>query len=152
ELRSFADIVSYIPNNAYLVRTNATGRSRLESLRAESSYVQFTGTYKPAYKIAPEFRLDIPDEVTATVQIVSNEAIDADVQELLSRSSGSVIHKPARVLNYTNLRIRMQANRLPDIARMSNVVWIEPWSEPVLNDEKQGLILAGRLTGSESPS
>ena len=31
ELKSFADIVSYIPNNAYLVRANATGQARLES-------------------------------------------------------------------------------------------------------------------------
>jgi hypothetical protein len=35
---------------------------------------------------------------------------------------------------------------------MSTVVWIEPWSEPVLHDEKQGLILAGQLTGSEPRS
>ena len=35
---------------------------------------------------------------------------------------------------------------------MSGVVWIEPWSEPVLHDEKQGLILAGKLTGAETAS
>jgi Subtilase family/Bacterial Ig domain len=152
ELKSCADIVSYIPNNAYLVRANATGRAQLESLRAAGNYIQWTGAYKPAYKIAPEFQLDVQDEVTATVQIVSSDEIDADVQELVSRSSSTIINQPAGVLNYTNLRIKVEASRLAEIARMSNVVWIEPWSEPVLHDEKQGLILAGKLTGSEQPS
>jgi subtilisin family serine protease len=148
ELKSCTEIVSYIPNNAYLVRANATGLSQLESLRSAGTFVQWTGTYKPGYKIAPEFRLDASDEVTATVQLVSNDGIDADIQELVSRSSGTIISRAARVLNYTNLQIRVQASNLAEIARMSNVVWIEPWSEPVLNDEKQGLILAGRLPGA----
>ena len=148
ELKSCGEIVSYIPNNAYLVRANASGLVQLESLRSSDSYVQWTGAYKPAYKIAPEFRLESRDEVTATVQLVTNDGIDAQVQEV-SRSSGTVINHPDRVLNYTNLRIKVSPGRLADIARMSDVVWIEPWSEPVLNDEKQGLILAGKLPGSD---
>ena len=152
ELRSCADIVCYIPNNAYLVRASAAGLSRIERLKSDGDHVQWTGAFKPGYKIAPEFSLDSDEEVTSTVQLVSTNNTAAEIQDLISRSSASVINPPSPVLNYTNIRIRVQARRLADIARMSDVIWIEPWSEPVLHDEKQGLILAGRLTGSESAS
>src|SRR5262249_34312943 len=152
ELKSCGEIVSYIPNNAYLLRANAAGVAQLETVRSTNSYVQWTGAYKPAFKIAPEFQLDSAEEVTATVQFVTNDRVDAEVQELASRASGIVITQPERVLSYTNLRIKVSPGRIADIARMSDVVWIEPWSEPVLNDEKQGLILAGKLPGSGSPT
>jgi len=153
ELRSFAEIVSYVPNNAYLVRADAAGLSRIKGLKAAgASHVQWTGAYKPSYKIAPEISLTSDDEVTATVQFVSTSNTSTEVQEMVSRSAASVVSQPSSVLNYTNLRIKVRAGQLADIARMSDVVWIEPWSEPVLHDEKQGLILAGKLTGSEAAS
>src|SRR4029077_16151328 len=63
ELKSSAEIVSYIPNNAYLIRATASGFSRIKNLRSEGSGpVQWTGTYKPSYKIAPEIKLDSDEE------------------------------------------------------------------------------------------
>lgn len=153
ELRSYADIVSYIPNNAYLVRANAAGLSRIDSLKSNgSNHVQWTGAFKPAYKIAPEMSLDSNQEVTSTIQLVSTSNTAPEIQDLVARSSASVIDAPTTVLNYTNVRVKVQPRRLADIARMSTVVWIEPWTAPVLHDEKQGLILAGKLTGSETAS
>jgi Subtilase family/Bacterial Ig domain len=153
ELRSAAEIVSYIPNNAYLVRATADGLSHISNFKSDGrSPVQWTGAFKPGYKIAPEISLDSDEEITSTVQLVSSAATAQEIQDLTARSSASIINEPTSVLNYTNVRIKVRPQRLPDIARMSNVVWIEPWSEPVLNDEKQGLILAGKLTGSETPS
>ncbi len=150
ELGSAAEIVSYIPNNAYLVRATADGLSAINTLKSDGkSPVQWTGAFKPSYKIAPEISLDSDLEVTATVQLVTSGATVQETQDLTARSSASIVNEPISVLNYTNVRIKVRPRRLPAVARMSNVVWIEPWSEPVLNDEKQGLILAGKLTGSE---
>ncbi len=150
ELRACSEIVSYIPNNAYLVRAGAAGLSRINSLKSEGGHVQWSGAFKPAYKIAPEISIDSEEEVTSTIQLVSTSNTAREVQNLVSRSSASVVGQPSRVLNYVNIRVRVQARRLAEIARMRNVVWIEPWSEPVLHDEKQGLILAGKLTGGET--
>jgi len=153
ELGAYADIVSYIPNNAYLVRASASGLSRINSLKSDGgSHVQWTGAFKPAYKIAPEISLDSDQEITSTIQLVSTNNTARQIQDLVARSSASVIDPPTTVLNYTNIRVKVQPRRLADIARMSTVVWIEPWTEPVLHDEKQGLILAGKLTESETAS
>jgi subtilisin family serine protease len=151
ELKSSAEIVSYIPNNAYLVRANADGLASINSLAAKGTFVQWTGAFKPSYKIAPEIPLGSDEEIAVTVQFASTDAA-RDVQDLVARSSASVIGTPTSILNYTNIRIRVHSRSLADVARMSNVLWIEPWTEPVLNDEKQGLILAGKLTGSEPAS
>ncbi len=153
DLRSYADIVSYIANNAYLVRAGADGLSHINSLKSDGgSHIQWIGTFKPAYKIAPEISLDSDQEITSTIQLVSTSNTAREIQDLVARSSASVIDAPRTVLNYTNIRVKVQPRRLADVARMSTVVWIEPWTEPVLHDEKQGLILAGKLTGSETAS
>ena len=153
ELSANADIVAYIPNNAYLVRASASQVSRINSRKPDGgSHIQWTGSFKPAYKIAPEIQVDSDQEVTSTIQLVSTNNTAREIQDLIARSSASVIDAPTTVLNYTNIRVRVQPRRLADIARMSTVVWIEPWTEPVLHDEKQGLILAGTLTGSEPAS
>src|SRR5882672_2688377 len=132
ELQSYADIVSYIPNNAYLVRANASGLARINSLKSDdASHVQWTGTFKPAYKIAPEISLNSDQEITSTIQLVSTDNTAREIQDLVARSSASVINPPTTVLNYTNIRVKVQPRQLADIARMTNVVWIESWSEPV---------------------
>jgi hypothetical protein len=153
DLRNHAEIVAYIPNNAYLVRANAAALSDINSLESNGrNHVQWAGTFKPAYKIAPEISLSSEQEITSTIQLVSTRNTESEIQDLLTRSSASVVDAPTTVLNYTNIRVKVDPRRLADIARMSTVVWIEPWTAPVLNDEKQGLILAGKLTGSEAPS
>lgn len=153
ELKASAEIVSYIPNNAYLIRATPEGFARVNNLEWDGRKpVQWTGSYKPSYKIAPEISLDSDEEIISTVQLVSSSPTDQHIQDMLGRTSATVIDEPRTVLNYTNIRIKVRKSQLPDIARMSGVIWIEPWSEPVLHDEKQGLILAGKLTGSESPS
>src|SRR5205085_6255754 len=60
----------------------------------------------------------------------------------------ALIESPSAALNYTNLRMRVSTRRLADIARKSNVVWIEPWTTPELLDEKQGMIVAGLYSGN----
>ena len=151
ELKSAAEIVSYIPNNAYLVRANGDGLASINRLVAEGAFVQWAGAFKPSYKIAPEISLGSDEEIAVTVQLASADAA-RDVQDLVARSSASVIGTPTSILNYTNVRLKVQPRMLADVARMSNVLWIEQWTEPVLHDEKQGLILAGKLTGSEPKS
>lgn len=151
ELKSAAQLISYIPNNAYLVRADAAGLATINRLAAERPFVQWTGAFKPSFKIAPEISLGSDEEIAVTVQFASTDA-SRDVQDLVARSSASIIGTPTSILNYTNIRAKIQSRLLADVARMSNVLWIEPWTEPVPHDEKQGLILAGKLTTNEPAS
>jgi hypothetical protein len=153
ELGSAAEIVSYIPNNSYLVRATPSAAARINELKpVESNAVQWAGEFRPAYKIAPEISIESDEELAITVQMVSSANTSAEIQRMIERSSATISDEPKSVLNYTNVRIKVRPRLLPEIARMSNVVWIEPWIAPVMDDEKQGLILAGKLTGSESAS
>jgi hypothetical protein len=150
ELRAVAEIVCYIPNNAYLVRANGEGVANIGRMESDQrSFVQWAGAFRPAYKIAPEIPLDSAQEIDATVQLLTSGKTAQDIQELVTRSSASITVEPTSILNYTNVRIRVQPRMLPEIARMGDVVWIERWNKPVLHDEKQDLILTGLLTNSQ---
>jgi hypothetical protein len=147
-LQDEVEIVSYIPNNAYLVRATSAGFARLRDLKsADRSFVQFAGSYKPEYRIAPEIAVTDDTVINVTVQIANGKRINNDVEEVAAVAQ-AVIEPPSSALNYTNMRLRASARRLADIARKSNVVWIEPWTTPELLDEKQGLIVAGLYSGN----
>ncbi|HEX8184812.1 MAG TPA: S8 family serine peptidase, partial [Blastocatellia bacterium] len=149
ELESAAEVLSYVPNNAYLVRAKAEGITRINNIKsAGGSFIQWAGAFKPGYKIAPEISLASDDEVTITVQLVKGDETARDIQELTLASSASLLDEPANVLNFTNIHMRLPARRIAELARKSNVVWIEPWTMPELLDERQGLILAGRTNGN----
>jgi hypothetical protein len=149
ELSSSVEVVSYIPNNAYLVRASMDGLARINELKSESrSFIQWTGAYKPAYKIAPEISLDSDQKIGVTVQLATSRRTSGEIQDLAAFSSASLVGQPVTVLNYTNVRIRVEARKLAEVARMSNAVWIEPWTAPQLLDEKQDLIVAGKYDAS----
>jgi len=149
ELESATDVLAYVPNNAYLVRAKADGIARLGSLKsADRSFIQWTGAYKPDYKIAPEISLASNQEVAVTIQLIAGDATERDVHELILSSSASLIDEPSSAPNFTNVRVKVQASKIAEIARKSSVVWIEPWTVPELHDERQGMIVAGRLNGN----
>ncbi len=153
ELRSAAEVVSYIPNNAYLIRADAESIARINNLKsAGNSFIQWTGAFKPDYKIAPEISLNSGQEITATVQMVTTHRTGKEIEALTAESSALVLDEPSEVLNYTNVRVRVRPDRLAEIARKSSVVWIEPWSVPELHDERQNLIISGQYTGNQLSS
>lgn len=147
-LQANAEILSYIPNNAYLVRADASAIERMNAFKSETGFVQWSGAFKPAYKIAPEIALDSEVEITVTVQMARKQNSQADVQRVASMSAGSLIGEPVDVMDFTNIKMRVRPSQLPEIARMSDVVWIEPWNEPVQFDERQGQIVAGNFSGT----
>lgn len=149
ELKSKVDILSYIPNNAYLVRANAEGLARINNLKSsDRSFIQWMGAFKPDYKIAPEISLSSDQEVFVTVQFVIGSDTESTIQGLSLDSSASLVGQPSSVLSFTNVHIRVPAHSIAEIARKSNVIWIEPWSAPEMLDERQNLIVAGSFTGN----
>ncbi|HWP43026.1 MAG TPA: S8 family serine peptidase [Blastocatellia bacterium] len=148
EIASRAEIVTYIPNNAYLVRADDSAMQQIEGLKSPSGFVQWTGAYKPVYKLSPEIALDSESDVFVTVQMLSSERGQADIQSLASYAS----EPPSGVLshlNYTNVRMKVRASSLAEIARRDDVIWIEPVLTPELFDERQGHIVAGNYEGNQ---
>jgi hypothetical protein len=149
QLESRAEVVTYIPNNAYLVRADRSALEQIESLKSSSGFVQWMGAYRPAYKIAPEIALDSGNEIFVTVQMLNSEREPSDVQSVASYASEPLAEGALSYLNYTNVRMKVHPSRLAEIARRSDVVWIEPALKPQLLDERQGLILSGNFTGNQ---
>ncbi|MBI3651916.1 MAG: S8 family serine peptidase [Acidobacteria bacterium] len=149
-VRRAAEIIAYVPNNAYLIRATATGFAELKDLAAApKSFIQWSGDYKPAYKIAPEIALDADQEVVTTVQLINSKHLEEQLAKLAAINSVAILDTPASAAGYTNLRIKVDARSLAEIAKLSDVVWIEPFATPVLLDERQGLIVSGNLLNSQ---
>ena len=148
-LQAAAEIVSYVPNNSYLVRADAAGIEQIKALQsADKRFIQWSGFFRPAYKIAPELALASGEEAVVTVQLVTTDDAPADIESIEAVTLEPRIGEPASVLNYTNVRVRVDSDELAQIARIGNVLWIEPWIVPELLDERQGLIVAGSYTGT----
>ena len=148
-LETTADIVAYIPNNAYLVRAGANAIERVKRLTSDNKqFVQWSGEFRPAYKIAPEISRVPGQEQLVTVQILTTDDTEADIRSIEATCSRQRISEQVGVLRYTNVRILADPQQVAEMARMSNVIWIEPWSPPQLLDERQDQIMAGNFTGT----
>src|SRR5262249_22161867 len=109
DLRSDAEIVGYIPNNAYLIRATGDNIARINNLRStDGSFVQWSGIYRPTYKIAPEISIDSDEEIICTVQLASGRNTSREIRDLIARSSATLIGEPTSVLTYTNIRIKVR--------------------------------------------
>jgi hypothetical protein len=149
-----AEIVSYIPNNAYIVRTNSVEAFTLTKFRARN-FVQFVGDYEPAFRLSPvlqEVRADgnaLDKLIDITVQVIDG----ADAKETIDQLRGlaAEVVSEHQVLNYHNVALKVSAGRLGEIASIDNVFAIEERTQRRKLDEAQGQIVAGNLSGN-SPS
>lgn len=141
------EVVAYVPNNAYLVRASAEQMSQVQTLASTpNSFIQWIGEYKPAYKVAPELALNSSQEISATVQLVKSNKLEKQLRKLAALAE--IEQQTEGVENLANLRVKVRGDKIAALARLSDVVWIEPFNKPELFDEKQGQIVAGNLSGS----
>jgi Subtilase family len=150
--------IAYVPNNGYLVRSDSDARARLMSRNQVAAargegFIQWEGPFLVEQKIHPalvEAMAAKSGELTVAVQFGLGK------RELKARDNAEV--KQARqlasrvlvdaygVLNFTNLRIKIDASRIADLAALRSVVNVEPWTPPQLQDERSAQIIADDLT------
>lgn len=144
-----SEIVTYVPNNAYIVRSNDKAAARLAELKNDR-VVQYVGDYEPAFRLSPEIqeaREARPGEsVNVTVQVIGGRSADKTVAALKSLAEEFVSDNA--VLNYRNVAIRVPIAQLSNIASMDDVFNIEERTAREKLDEAQGQIVAGNLTGN----
>src|SRR5712692_6944947 len=135
--------VGYVPNNGYLVRGNANSRDRLKARNqiAQASgegFLQWEGPFLDEQKIHPALAAIAGQsgEVTVALQLAlgkaeQNARNNPEVRQAKKLASAVMVDAYS-VLNFTNVRMRIDASRIRDLAALPSVVNIEPWNPPQL--------------------
>ncbi|MDY6905274.1 MAG: S8 family serine peptidase [Thermodesulfobacteriota bacterium] len=147
-------LVAYLPENAYLVWADQAARDVLAEQAQFQRHVQWQGPFHPSYKLHPGFNLDFTGNAQATIQVFAHPGADASI-DTIKNEAVKVLNEPRQTGVYHNIIVELPAQRLKDIARMEDVVNIEPYVPDQPVGERQGQISAGALnvagTGPNAP-
>jgi hypothetical protein len=154
-LQAGAQIITYIPENTYLVYGDAQSLARIQALAAAAPHVQWEATYLDDYKIHPRARTTDakgkPREIGTdefAIQLVADAVANAGTLKLVDGLKLAPIRKQHTFQHYLNVIVRIAPENLKTIAAQPEVVSIQPYFIPKKNDERQGQIIAGNLTGN----
>jgi hypothetical protein len=137
------------------VRGNAQASARVLKLaQGDERFIQWEGVFEARDKVHPALVDSIDNhpgaELTVAIQVARSSSRKDPRQEPDIRSArllaSSLIGDAYEVSNFANLKMRIAAAKIPQLAALANVVNIEPWSAPQLFDERANQILAGNLT------
>ncbi len=154
-LAAGVQIVSYIPENTYLIYGDAKSLARVQQLAGIAPQVQWEGAYLDDYKIHPKARtvdtFGQPREIGTDlfdIQLVADDAENTNTLRLLDQLKLEPFKRQSRVLGYLNVVARLNPQQLQRIATQPDVVAILPYFKPQKLDERQDQIIAGALTDS----
>ena len=150
-----AQIISYLPENAYLVYGDAQSLATLQRLAGTVTAMQWDAKYEDSYKIHPKARLvdanGNPQQLTTdefSIQLVADPAANTATLALIDRLKLESIRHQYNLLQYVNVLVRLHAQDLGLIAAQPDVISIQPHHAPRKQDERQDQIVAGNLTGN----
>ena len=166
-------IVTYIPNNAYLVYGDGAALANLRQWSDNSDFVQWDGDYNADHRIDPklyEAKLNVQKNVArgitgklATVQdefdhIILQMVVDTGSNQNTLNSIRTLLGANSVLRNTTDIGYVNVVAKLPtgvtadsaakNLASRPDVVSIQPYKIPVKFDERQNMIIAGNLTGN----
>jgi hypothetical protein len=140
-----ARVVSYIPNNAYMVWASAEQLARIADLRRGDGIVQWDGPYHPAYKIAPQIRVDDYAQIATSIQILDTPEAAATIARI-KQLAVEVLMDEFTSSGITHIKARIESYKAKEFARMPEVLAIEPWAEMKPMDERASQISAGAIS------
>jgi hypothetical protein len=151
-------IISYLPQNAYLVYGDAPALAQLHSWAGAEAFVQWDGEYAGEYKTHPRARTvdqkGNPRQIgtdTFAIQMVADADANSATLRLIEQLRLAPVVRSSDALGYHNVIVALPADQLDVIAAQPDVVSIHPYFTPKKHDERQDQILAGNLIGN-SPS
>jgi hypothetical protein len=148
-------IVSYVPQNAYLVYGDSAGIGRVQAMAAAAPHIQWEGAYLDDYKIHPNARaLDRngnPRQIGTdrfAIQLMADAAANAETLKLIDQLKLAPIQRQRPVLNFVDVVVRLSAADLAKITARPDVLSIQPFAPPKKVCERQDQIIAGNLSGN----
>jgi len=143
-----AEIISYIPNDAYLVRIDQSAEDKLRALVGTNGPIQWLGPYHPYYKIQPGLWTEGDQKNDSLVNVrvmVAPHSENSDTMKAIEKI-GFVDYSYDRA-NETAQFLTVPVSAVADMARLPDVIWIEKVYPKRLLDEVQDLVLAGQTNG-----
>ncbi|MFO7618657.1 MAG: S8 family serine peptidase [Thermoplasmata archaeon] len=126
--RAGGEILSYIPDNAFLVRMDNSAKGKVQAVKGN----QWMGIYQPAYKIAPELQAK-QGTVTVTIDLFQG-GNNGPAVRLLKENAGKII---SLVNNDQSnfIRAEFDASLMGELASMHDVSWLSEYEQPTyVND------------------
>ncbi|HUN81434.1 MAG TPA: S8 family serine peptidase [Phycisphaerae bacterium] len=150
--RTGVKIVSYIPNNAYLVYGDAIQVASLQASASLAPEFQWNGEFTPFYKIHPVVAARMngpaPAENLCAIQMVEDAAANQATLQLIDQIKAHPVLNKITYLGYVNVMVDLPADKVSQIAARPEVVSIQPYVVPTLFCERQDQIVAGNLSGT----
>ncbi|WP_233262159.1 S8 family serine peptidase [Vitiosangium sp. GDMCC 1.1324] len=138
-------VVTYIPNNAYLVYGDATAMGSLQKHIAAAPAIRWDGEYLDDYKLDPTVQTVATPAYS--VQLIKDEETNGATLELIRKlQTREAIVQEA--LDYVNVVAFVDRQALNEIVQRPDVLSIQPRPLPRKFDERQNMILSGQLTGN----
>ncbi|WP_233261948.1 S8 family serine peptidase [Vitiosangium sp. GDMCC 1.1324] len=138
-------VVTYIPNNAYLVYGDVAAMGSLQKHIAAAPAIRWDGEYLNDYKLDPTVQTVATPAYS--IQLIKDEETNGATLELIRKlQTREAIVQEA--LDYVNVVAFVDRQALNEIVQRADVLSIQPRLEPRKFDERQNMIIAGQLTGN----
>jgi hypothetical protein len=126
-----ARIVSYIPKNAYLVWAEPGSVDRLRGL----SFIKWDGPFRSAYKLDPSIKLIGSKKLVVSVRFFGDPQVPLRIEGLSDR----VLMRES-----DSMKVVIDRSRLMALLEIPQVIFVAPWPEIKLLDERANQIVAGQ--------
>lgn len=148
-------VISYIPENAYLVYGESKALGQLQAWAAKAAHVQWNGAFTDDLKIHPNaHRVDKNGNArnigtdTFAIQLVEDADANPNTLNVINSLKTGAIRKQEKTLGYVNVIVPIDAADLPTVASQPDVVSIQAYMPRKKMCERQDQIIAGNLTGT----
>jgi len=149
-------IIDYIPDNTYLVYGDAAALNGMQKKTLAKSHINWDGAYRSVDKIHPTARVTATAKRSAAnsandtyaIQLVLDPEANASTLALIDAVKLAPIIRQSSASHYHNVIVRLPADTISSLAGQPDVISIWPYRTPQKRDERQGVIVAGNLTGN----
>lgn len=138
-------VISYVPNNAYLVWATQPQLARVRALRNRADVVQWDGPFHPAYKLDSRIKLDSVEQIPTSIEIIDTPEAAQTIEHIKSVSQ-KVLMKESKAAGTFHIKVLAESSRLKELARMPDVLAVGRAGEMKLMDERANQISSGHIT------
>ncbi len=139
-----ARIISYIPNNAYLIWASRNQLQQVRRLHLQENVIQWEGDFHPFYKIDAHIELGSADERAFAVEIVDTPEAARTLAQIKALAS-RIVMPEMNLAGTIQIKIAAESFKVAELAKLPDVIFIEPTAKPKLHDERTSQIIANSI-------